>query len=297
MTLDQIRYFYTAATLCHIGQAAQQEKISQPSLSIAIKKLEKELGVPLLQANGRGIELTESGHEFLGYARSILEQAEAARAHMTSRADRLNQEIHLAYTSAVACGYIPRLFKQFLAHNQTGALIYSDEMPSDEIRDGLLNGRFDLGICSRISLPPELVQIPVLSQPLVLITPKSHPFCRTIPESPDLLCNESFVSYRQDYPMYRQVSEFLARNGVQPHISHFAYSEDAIARLVEQELGISIVAETGALSMYDIAVLRPSWLTQERSICLTYAPGRYRGRAARSMLAFITEHAQKNSLE
>lgn len=297
MTLDQIRYFYTAATLCHMGQAAQQENISQPSLSIAIRKLEKELGVPLFKASGRGIELTEGGREFQGYARSILEQVEAARAHMTSRADRLNREIRLAYTSAVACCYIPRLFKEFLAQCKTGAMIYSDEMPSDEIADGLLNGRFDIGICSGISLPPDLVQIPILFQPLVLITPKGHPFSREMPISPDSLSSESFVSYRQDYPMYRQVSSLLARYGVRPHFSHFAYSEDAIARLVEQELGISIVAETESISMYNIDVLRPEWLKEGRFVYLTYSPGKYRGRAAQNMLAFLTEHAQKIPLE
>ncbi|MGN0159695.1 MAG: LysR family transcriptional regulator [Brotaphodocola sp.] len=46
MTLEQLKYFHAAATLSHIGKAAEQEHISQPSLSIAIKKLEQELNVP-----------------------------------------------------------------------------------------------------------------------------------------------------------------------------------------------------------------------------------------------------------
>ena len=66
------------------------------------------------------------------------------------------------------------------------------------------------------------------------------------------LCAYPFVSYRKDYPMYRQISALFQREGLTPAITHFAYSEDAIARLVEQELGISIVAQTESLSQYRV---------------------------------------------
>ena len=63
MTLDQLKYFETAANTLHIGKAAQLLNISQPSLSISIKKLESELEVPLFQSEGRGIALTSYGKE------------------------------------------------------------------------------------------------------------------------------------------------------------------------------------------------------------------------------------------
>ena len=115
MTLDQLKYFETAAQTLHIGRAAQLLNISQPSLSISIKKLEAELEVPLFQPEGRGIALTSYGKELLPYARSILQQTQAAKDHLKKKADKLNMEIHFAYTASIAYLCVPRLFRNFMA--------------------------------------------------------------------------------------------------------------------------------------------------------------------------------------
>lgn len=176
MTLDQLKYFETAANTLHIGKAAQLLNISQPSLSISIKKLEAELEVPLFQSEGRGIALTSYGRDLLPYARSILQQTEAAKKHLKKEADKLNMEIHFAYTASIAYLCIPRLFRDFMAATKGKYLIYSDEMPSDKIAEGIKEGRFDLGICSRIEPDPDIVQIPIIYQPFVLILPSSAPY-------------------------------------------------------------------------------------------------------------------------
>ena len=248
MTLDQLKYFETAANTLHIGKAAQLLNISQPSLSISIKKLEAELEVPLFQSEGRGIALTSYGRDLLPYARSILQQTEAAKKHLKKEADKLNMEIHFAYTASIAYLCIPRLFRDFMAATKGKYLIYSDEMPSDKIAEGIKEGRFDLGICSRIEPDPDIVQIPIIYQPFVLILPSSAPYAGLDFATPEDIQEIPFVSYLTDYPMYRQVSGLFQKYGLTPQITHFAYSEDSIAQLVSQELGISIVAETESVS-------------------------------------------------
>ena len=288
MTLDQLKYFQTAAETLHIGKAAKIISISQPSLSISLRKLESELGVPLFQPSGRGIALTSYGKEFLPYARSILQQAEAAKNHMKQKADRLNQEIRIAYTSSVSYRFIPRLLRDFTAECKKEYLIYSDERPSQEIADGLKAGHFDLGICSKIESDPDIRQISILYQPLVLILPKTGKYRDISSESPQSICSAPFVSYRSDYPMYRQISALFARYDLSPQITHFAYSEDAIEQLVAQNLGISIVAETESLELYDnIQVLRPSWLNDGRYLYLTYHTLRHQGNGVKEMISYI----------
>ena len=288
MTLDQLKYFETAANTLHIGKAAQLLKISQPSLSISIKKLEAELEVPLFQSEGRGIALTSYGRELLPYARSILQQTEAVKKHLKKEADKLNIEIHFAYTASIAYLCIPRLFRDFMAATKGKYLIYSDEMPSDKLAEGIKEGRFDLGICSRIEPDPDIVQIPIIYQPFVLILPSSAPYAGLDFATPEDIQEIPFVSYLTDYPMYRQVSGLFQKYGLTPQITHFAYSEDSIAQLVSQELGISIVAETESLASYEnIRILRPSWLTDGRYLYLTYHRLRHQGDGARAMTEFI----------
>lgn len=299
MTLEQLHYFYTTAILSHMGKAAEQENISQPSLSIAIKKLEKELDVPLFQKSGRNIELTEPGKQFLPYASAILQQVEHAKAEMEHCSNRFHSKICLGYTASVACRYIPELISDFLAEGKREYLIYSDEMPSDDIRQGLEEGRFDFGICSKLEENPDIIQIPIMYQPLVLIVPEAGMLREksgNLEHSFDLkswkdMAGFPFVSYRQGYPMYQQISALFQENGLQPQITHYAYSEDAIARLVEHGLGISIVAETETLNMYQVRILRPEWLKAGRYIYLTYHRLHYRGKAVEEMMQFIRDRA------
>ena len=76
MTLQQLRYVIEVASQGSINEAAKRLFITQPSLSNAIKDLEKELGIEIFQRTNRGINLSQDGVEFLGYARQVVEQAE-----------------------------------------------------------------------------------------------------------------------------------------------------------------------------------------------------------------------------
>jgi len=76
MTLQQLKYVIEVARSRSISKAAQALFISQPSLSNALKELEKEIGVKIFSRTNKGIHVTKEGSEFLGYARQVLEQAE-----------------------------------------------------------------------------------------------------------------------------------------------------------------------------------------------------------------------------
>ena len=72
MTLNQLRYFKMTAETGNLRQAAEKLYISQPSLSISMLNLEKELGIALFTHQGRKMELTEAGKSFLRHAETIL---------------------------------------------------------------------------------------------------------------------------------------------------------------------------------------------------------------------------------
>jgi DNA-binding transcriptional LysR family regulator len=98
MDLRELRYLVTVAEAGHVGRAAGQLFISQPSLSYALKKLERELGVTLLRRHARGVDLTEAGREIVAEARRTLKAADRVRAaaerHATGSAGRLRIGFH-----------------------------------------------------------------------------------------------------------------------------------------------------------------------------------------------------------
>ena len=74
MTLTQLKYAITVSEAGSMNQAAKELFISQPSLSLAIRDLEEEIGVELFRRSSRGILLTPDGEEFIGYAKQVVEQ-------------------------------------------------------------------------------------------------------------------------------------------------------------------------------------------------------------------------------
>lgn len=76
MTLTQLRYAITVASVDSMSEGARILFISQPSLSASIKELEAEIGIELFRRTNRGISLTPEGEEFIGYARQVVEQYE-----------------------------------------------------------------------------------------------------------------------------------------------------------------------------------------------------------------------------
>ena len=74
MTLAQLRYVITVSQVGTLSEAAKRLYISQPSLTNAIKELEKELGITIFIRTNKGVILSRQGEEFLGYARQVIEQ-------------------------------------------------------------------------------------------------------------------------------------------------------------------------------------------------------------------------------
>ena len=85
MTLQQLQQIITIADSGSMNEAAKKMFISQPSLSAAVKELEKEIGISIFVRSNRGIVITPEGEEFLGYARQIIEPVSYThlRAHET----------------------------------------------------------------------------------------------------------------------------------------------------------------------------------------------------------------------
>lgn len=293
MTFDQIHYFCAAAQLGSFSKAAESVHISQPSLCIAIRKMENEFGVKLFQTNRKGAVLTEAGRIFLQDSQNILAQTDLAVTHMQQFAQRDRAEIRIAYTYSLADAYVPRLLKGFLENEGKGCVIYSDEMPSDQIAQGLRDGRFDFGLGSQIPPDTELEQIPIAYQKLCLLLPQD--------ENRDFEDLKEFASaplicYRKDYPMYRTLSSLFERLGVAPHIIHYGYSEGAIARLVEQGLGIGIVAEIEGLEKYNVQITHPEWLIGGRYIYLMRHRTRMITQAAQQLQERIINTMQNSDI-
>ena len=95
MTLTELRYITTLAQVSHFGHAAERCNVSQPTLSIAVKKLESELGVDLFERSKSSVRPTPIGEQIIAQSQRVLEEAAAIKDIATSGKDQLNSPLHV----------------------------------------------------------------------------------------------------------------------------------------------------------------------------------------------------------
>ena len=142
MTLQQLKYVIEVAKSRSISNAAQNLFISQPSLSNALKELEKEMGITIFSRTNKGIVITPQGSEFLGYARQVVEQAEL----LENRYSNAQPQQHFSVSAqhyAFAVSAFVRLLKEYNREEYEFTL---RETKTYEIIDDVKNLRSEIGI-------------------------------------------------------------------------------------------------------------------------------------------------------
>jgi DNA-binding transcriptional LysR family regulator len=189
-----LRYFLAVSEELHFGRAARRLHISQPPLSQAIRKLEAELGVRLLDRTSRVVTLTEAGRVFAEEARKVLAGFELA----VGEARRVGGD---GYTLRVACvPYLPieRLlaFLGALQERDPGSRPEVTHMPSGEQVTRLRSGEIDFGIFNDAGGEEDLEEEPLFpGERLVAFLPTTHPLSAQTVLGPDDLANEVVVAF------------------------------------------------------------------------------------------------------
>ncbi|AVD54580.1 LysR family transcriptional regulator (plasmid) [Priestia filamentosa] len=144
MTLQQLKYVIEVVRSRSISKAAQHLFISQPSLSNALKELEKELGIKIFSRTNKGIIITPEGSEFLGYARQVVEQAELLENRYSNKQVLPQQHFSVsAQHYAFAVSAFVRLLKEYNREEYEFTL---RETKTYEIIDDVKNLRSEIGI-------------------------------------------------------------------------------------------------------------------------------------------------------
>lgn len=298
MTLNQIQYFAKTAELMHMAKAARELNIAQPSLSMSIDKLERELGLPLFEKSGRGIRLTPEGEMFLSHAKRILEDVKAAEQEMKRLRDTSEEYLTVAYVNPMSEHFLPMVLRKFHeATNVPTTSLRSVEMNTAEIVTALNNNTADLALCSKITGHPELTQIPILTQPLVLVVPKGHLLeQKYLANGEPIRCKQllahPLVTYSVHTSMRKRVDDFFAAQGCEPKVCHQAGTETAVARMVAEQVGVAIIAKVDDLPWERLTMLPLAGLEESRSLYLTYRTNRQQYSTVRDLIRFIQEEAK-----
>ena len=174
--LRQLQYLCVLAETGSYHTAARKLYITQPTLSIAIKKLEESLGVPLFLRDGRSVTPTPEGELVLAYARKILdldqELASALLPLQQRRQNSLRIGTYLIYSSLL----MPTLIAAFHRTHPDAEIKLTHEH-HQELLQGLKNNQFDVILSIQDQPDPEFAQRLLKREPLLLALSPDHPAC------------------------------------------------------------------------------------------------------------------------
>ncbi|MGW0818173.1 transcriptional regulator CynR [Streptomyces viridiviolaceus] len=281
--LRHLRYLIAVAEHGNFTRAAEELRISQPTLSQQIRQLERVVGVQLLDRSGRSVRLTDAGDAYVHYARRALRDLAAADRAVRDVADLSRGSLRLA-TTPTFTAYLVGPLVQELHSRHPGITLQVRETAQDRIEAGLLADEIDLGIAFEGPRPPGITAHPLFTENLSLVVtahgtdPAPH---RTMPV--DRLAEQRLALLSNDFVTRGHIDGYFAEHHISPPIAVEANSIQALTEIVQRTPSLATVLPDAVTD--DHPHLRPVPLDPPlpaRRVTLLRRDSAYRSAAARA---------------
>ena len=175
MTLTELKYIVALARERHFGRAAEACLVSQPTLSVAIKKLEEELGVQLFERGGAEITVTPVGARVIEQAQHVLEQTSAIRTIAEEGRDPLTGPLRVGEIYTIAPYLLPQLVRCVIDNRAPLQLLWQENF-TVRLLELLRQGEIDVAILADPFADQGLITQGVYDEPFVVVLPRDHPW-------------------------------------------------------------------------------------------------------------------------
>lgn len=190
MTLSELRYLTAIARERHFGRAAAACFVSQPTLSVAVRKLEEELGVTLFERRPHSVVVTPIGQQIVEQAQRVLEAADDVKAIAQAGKDPLGTPLRLGAIYTVGPYLFPALIPA-LRHEAPNMPLIIEENFTTVLAEQLRQNRLDAIIVSEPFGETGLTTAPLYDEPFVVAMPQDHAWTRRTHIDPAMLSDET----------------------------------------------------------------------------------------------------------
>ena len=257
MTLTELRYIVTLAQEQHFGHAAERCHVSQPTLSVGVKKLEEELGVMIFERSKSAVRVTPIGERIVAQAQKVLEEALGIRELASAGKNQLAAPLKVGAIYTIGPYLFPHLVPQL--HRVAPEMpLYIEENFTHVLRDKLRNG---------IALPfqePDVLTKTLYDEPFSLLLPASHPWAKRDAVTLDELDDSKLLLLGEGHCFRDQVLEACPtlQKGDQQHRQTTVESSslETIRHMVASGIGMTVLPMSAADDRYyssDLLVTKP----------------------------------------
>lgn len=177
MTLTELRYIVAVARERHFGRAAEACFVSQPTLSVAIKKLEEELDCKLFERGGSEVSVTPVGEEIVRQAQQVIEQAQGIKEIAQRRKDPLAGPLRVGVIYTIGPYLLPDLVRQAIDRTPQMPLMLQENFTA-RLLEMLRTGEIDCAIMAEPFPDTGLAVAPLYDEPFMIAVPSKHPLAR-----------------------------------------------------------------------------------------------------------------------
>ncbi len=258
LTFRQLKVFEAVARHLSYTQAAQELHLTQPAVSMQVKQLEENVGLPLFDQVGKRVYLTEAGREMHHYCRTIAAQLEEVEAVIGQLKGMRRGHLQIS-VATTANHFATRLLAAFVKCNE-GVTFSLDVTNREKLLGQLADNDCDLAIMGRPPADLGLVAESFMENPLVVVAASGHPLAGRGEVPLKALQNEVFAVREQGSGTRIAMERFFKERGVQVSFEMEMSSNEAIKQAVEAGLGLGLVSihtlelelETGRLVILDV---------------------------------------------
>lgn len=240
MNLRDLKYLVTVAELGHFGKAAEACNVSQPTLSMQLKKLEEFLGVTLIERGNRQVMLTPIGHEIVEEARQIVQKAERLVAHAKESQDPLSGEFRLGAFPTIAPYLLPLIVPRVKELLPNLKLLLIEEKTASLLAQ-LKRGEIDAAL---IAMPVEeegLFIRELFTEPFDLAVPENHPLAHKKQASYNDLQSYPLLLLEEGHCLREQALDICQRVGMREEQNFRATSLETLRHMVAGGVAVTLV--------------------------------------------------------
>lgn len=275
MELQQLEYFRVVARTEHVTQAAEELGITQPALSRAMARLERDVGVALFDHRGRSVKLNRYGQAFVRHIERALGAIEEGRRELLDLADRDAGVIAFGFAHALGTRVVPDLIASFRVQYPR-ARFQLLQNASHIILDELEAGDVDLALVSPVPPTSDRIEsLELASEELYLVVPHDHRLAKRTSVRLEELREDTFVCLREGYGLRTLTDHFCAQAGFTPKIAFEGEEIATLRGLVTVGLGVAIIPAAGSPGESTPPQLHITQPQCRRSIGLLWEPARY----------------------
>jgi DNA-binding transcriptional LysR family regulator len=258
--LPALRALVAIADTGSFRAAAAALGYTQSAVSHRIAVLERRLGTPLFdRPGGRGaVRLTTAGQAAYTHARRAIAAVQALEADVGARAGEARTTLRVGVFQTAAAELLPPALRAFRRDWPHVEVILTENDRPDRLTEQLARGRLDLAFARDVNSDERVEAIPLLDDPLVILTRRDSPLLTLDDPSFDVLDGADVVAWTRRWPMQVELEAAWRRRGISPHVVFRTEDNLALQRLVAAGLGDACIGRVAAQHAIDPSL---TWLS------------------------------------